>query len=285
MSKKIAVVTDAVSPGFIFDKWYSYYSSLFGAENIYIITYQGLANDFRGFPVGGLIELPVAYNDEVRAKFISNFVNGLLACYDGGVVRVDVDEFLIPDQSGGANSLKTFLETFGGPYLTARGFDLIAADDEDSLELSRPIVVSQRRLAYGNSSLNKVAFTRIPVTWLPGFHSSSVYPRLDTLFLLHLKFVDTKLQYKWREQMSERLDKSVQSLVQYYQPDAKRLETYREGVMRRPIVDGYAGLYRKEHENKFYETIKYDINSHAYRTTQFHDTVLVALPSDFQDII
>ena len=55
--------------------------------------------------------------------------------------------------------------------------------------------------------------------------------------------------------------------------------------MRRPIVDGYLGLYRPEHESKFYQTVKYDQKSNAYRTAQFHDTVLVTLPSDFREVI
>ena len=224
MSKKIAVVTDAVSPSFMFEKWLMYYSGLFGSENIYILTYKGLAKGFRGWPVGGLIELPVAYNDEVRACFVSGFVSALLAAYTG-VVRVDADEFLVPDQRDGALSLKTFLAGFDGPYLSVRGFDVIAGDDEADIDLTRPLLISQRKYAYGNSSLNKVAYTTIPMHWLPGFHSCSVYPKLSPVFMLHLKFVDAKLQYKWREQMTDSLDDAASpDLRQYYTPDAERLE-------------------------------------------------------------
>jgi len=144
MSKKFAVVTDAVSPRFMFEKWLVYYSSLFGIENIYILTYKGLAKGFRGWPVGGLIELPVAYNDEVRACFVSGFVSALLAAYTG-VVRVDVDEFLVPDQRNGAPSLKTFLDGFDGPICQC-------VASTSSLATTRPTSTSRVPFSSRNAS-------------------------------------------------------------------------------------------------------------------------------------
>jgi hypothetical protein len=284
MGKRIAVVTDAISSDFLFQTWYRYYSQQFDASALYVVTYKGLAGRFSGHNLGGLIELPEDYNDRIRASFISNFVTGLLAVYDG-VVRVDVDEMLVPRSVAGIPTLREFLERFEGAYLSARGFDVIASDQDASLDLERRILIDQRKFAYGNSTLNKVAYTTVSTNWLQGFHSCTLFPKFGDLFLFHLKFADTKVQFAWRETMIQSLgENSETELKKYYEPNAERLDAYRKGIVKRPVVFGYDGLYRAEHEDKFLELVRLDPVSRVYRAPQFHDTVLVELPDDLRGV-
>src|SRR3954469_15184174 len=93
---KIAVVTDAVSADAYFPVWYAYYGKQFGARNIYVFTYAPNAAAFSGVQLGGVQLIDDHYNDDLRKEAITAFVCGLLETYEM-VIRVDVDEFLVPD--------------------------------------------------------------------------------------------------------------------------------------------------------------------------------------------
>ena len=281
--KKIAVVSDAVSDGYFFPMWYKYYKSHFGSENLHVVTYKGRGKDFANYHLGSVIELPNDYDDTLRAKFISALVNSMLCAYDA-VVRIDTDEFLVP-QGGAKPGLASFLSASDKPYISARGFDLIAGPDEKSLDVSAPILVDQRRFVYGVTTLNKIAYTTVPANWSEGFHSCSLYPSFDDLYLFHLKFVDIDLQLQWRSIMSGAMAEDAanyEHLRNYYLPDYERLSNYRNGILSRPLVHGYDGLRRSEHTDRFLKETSYQAKGGIYKTPNFHDPVLVELPSELQ---
>lgn len=281
---KISVVTDAVSDEHFFPLWLHYYGSRFGTENLFVITYRGRGTHFKAYDLGGVIELPREYDDALRAKFMSNFVTTLLTTYDG-VVRVDTDEFLVP-QGGASVDLKAFLDDFRGQYISARGFDLIAGKEEQSLDLASSILIDQRKYAYGNTPLNKICFTRTPVSWTAGFHSSTLFPVFADLYLFHLKFVDIDLQLKWRAVMTGALDpnsSNIDHLRHYYRQDYEALSKYRSGILGRPVMDGYDGLRRQEHTQKYLSETQFEGHrSGIYKTPMFHDSVVVKLPEDLR---
>ncbi len=165
-SKKLrtAVITDAVSAEFYFPCWHKYYASQFGVENLYVVTYDGLRAEFKGFDLGGVWETK-AYNNDLRIKIISGLVNVLLEQYDY-VIRVDTDEFIAADPRAFA-SLADYMGTLERPYVTAMGYDVVPARDDKDLVLDDPILLTQRRLAYPYDALNKTCITGIPLTWAP----------------------------------------------------------------------------------------------------------------------
>jgi hypothetical protein len=98
MSKKVAVVSDAA---------------------LHLVTYRGKSSEFFSFKLGGLLELPIDYNDERRARVNSSLTSTLLLNYDV-IVRCDVDEFIIPDPRK-YKSLREYIERLERYYVTALG--------------------------------------------------------------------------------------------------------------------------------------------------------------------
>lgn len=235
MSLKIAVVSDALSPELIFKHWHRYYGGLFGEKNLFLLTYAGLSDQFKNISLGGVIELPVGYDDNTRCKFISSFVTAMLASYDA-VIRVDVDEFLVVDPREGKN-LAEYIETMSTPYLAARGFDIIQMPDEAQLDDNAPYpILAHRSCAYPNSALNKIAITKIPITWTPGFHWANVYPKFGPIFMLHMKRVDIGWQLNWFSKMTENIKNNpkVNELFRdYYRPDEQKIRNFHIDVSRR----------------------------------------------------
>ena len=122
--RKVAVITDAVSPEFWFPFWYEYYSRELGAENLHVFTYRGLSGQFGGYALGSLREIPHDYDDALRARVVSDAAAALLSTHDV-VLRADTDEMLVADPARYAN-LAAYAQSVTLPYVTARGFNVAA---------------------------------------------------------------------------------------------------------------------------------------------------------------
>jgi len=286
MAGRVAVVTDALSPDLIFPIWHRYYSGLFGAASVFVVTYGGLAGAFKSFDLGGLIELPVGYDDNTRRKVISGFVTSLLGCFDT-VIRVDADEFLVVDPRSSV-SLSEYLANFDAPYLSARGFDVCQMPEEPALpEVPDFPILRDRSFAYPNTALNKTCITRVPVAWCQGFHFASVYPKFGPLFMLHMKRLDIGWQLNWFTRMSENITSNPtvpDSLRAYYQPDEEKIRAYHKGVAGRPRLAGIETWYRPRLTAEYLQKIAYDPASGLYHGTYDHELVLCEIPPEWKSI-
>ena len=287
MGFRIAVVTDAVSPDFIFPIWHRYYGSLFGESNLFVVTYKWIGPSFKEFGLGGLIELPVGYNDNNRRAVISQLVSTLLPCYDS-VIRVDADEFLVVDPRV-APSLDVFIKSMKAPYLTARGFDVLQMPDEPPVSANASgSILKDRAFAYPNTALNKTCVVTIPVDWSEGFHWASVPPKFGPLFMLHMKRLDIGWQLAWCRQMTESLQNNNQAeagLHQYYSPDEQRVLDYHKGAANRPFVAGIDSWYRDTLIAKFLEGIALVSSTGLYHGEYGHEQVLCEIPPEWRSII
>jgi hypothetical protein len=295
MPNKIAVVSDAVSPDFIFRYWHRYYSGLFGAKNIFIITYNGLSPLFRDFEFGGIIELPTAYDDQLRRDVIGRFVSTLLPCYET-VIRVDTDEFLVVDPRV-SPSLREFIENnMDVPYLTARGFDVIQLLDEPALpEVPDFPILRDRAFAYPNTALNKTCIVKTDMVWSSGFHWASVFPKFGPLFMLHLKRLDIGWQVNWFSRMSDNIKDNPtapNSLKDYYKPDQQKIIDYHKGVYNRQKLSGIECWYRDQLVTDYIEKIKLVQNTdklghkiRIYSGQYGHEHVLCEIPTEWKNLI
>jgi len=197
--KRVAIITDATSPEYFFPAWHRYYGSLFGTQNLHVVTYAGMKEGFRDFALGNLWGVNAAYDDTLRAGLIGDLVAALLRSHDV-VIRCDVDEFLIPD-SARFTDLADFVERNELPYVTAQGIDVIELAEEAELDLDAPIFGLQRRYGVRATALNKTCVTSAPLRWAEGFHGASAPPIFAGLYLLHLKFADIKKRLAWYETM------------------------------------------------------------------------------------
>jgi hypothetical protein len=186
--RKVAVVTVAVSEKNWFKKWHQYYGRVVGEENLFVLTVKSGAHRFADFPLGKVLELPHQFDDRLGAHAISDFVGVLLSDYDL-VVRVDVDEFLVPDPRSYVG-LRDYLERMTLPYVTAFGLDLFERVGEAPVDMDRPLLGEQRQSVVVAPALHKTSVTGVPIRWAPGFHSATVPPVFDDLYLIHVKLAD-----------------------------------------------------------------------------------------------
>ncbi len=287
MGLRVGVVTDAVSSRFVFPVWHRYYAAQFGAENLFVVTYAGCGAGFRDLRLGGLIELPVGYEDHTRLAAITPLVTSLLACYDV-VIRVDADEFLVVDPRV-APSLAAFVEAMEQPYLTARGFDVIQLPGEPALpEVAAGAILQHRAAAYPNTALNKTAIVRTPVAWAAGFHSASVFPRFGALFMLHMKRLDIGWQMAWFREMTDNIagnPKVEQMFKDYYAPDLARITAYHRDVAVRPHVGGIDAWYRNGLMREFVENIRFTPGDGIYHSTYGHENVLCEIIPEWRALL
>lgn len=277
--RKIALVTDTLSTGYYFPTWLKYYSNFIAHHDIYICGYRSAPLDIQSLPSGNIIYIADDYSDEIRAEKISVLVKSLLDSYDT-VVRVDTDEFLVPDPVKYTN-LGDFLERDFGQLITARGFDVIETTGESKLDLSRPILWQQRKLCYPNNSLNKTCVTRVALEWLPGFHACDHEPRFDDLFLFHLKRADMALQFQWCEHMLTNITADSHA-ANYYNPSREQIIQYHYGISHRPVIRGPGSLYRNDHIEKYLADVKLDRK--YYRSNMDHEPVLVEVGPEMDSL-
>jgi hypothetical protein len=257
--KKTAVITDATSAEFFFPRWKKYYGNLFGAQNLYLVTYQGKGRELFDDGVINIWELYTTYNDSLRAKVISELVATLLHTYDV-VLRCDVDEFLVPDPTKFID-LSDYVEKNELPYVTARGVDLIELADDKPLENDKPILGFQRCYGQRAASLNKTCLTTIPLCWTPGFHATNVFPVFSDLYNFHLKWGDIKSRISWHEKMLEGLFPGS-SEYEYFGIESAHLIEHQNYLASKSRVEGQSS---DDFDRQFLATVSFNPAEKIYQ--------------------
>ena len=216
MTKRVAVVTDAVSSDFYFPLWHRYYAGQFGADNLYVITLETEAASFRRFTLGGLVPTG-SYNNRFRIDVVNQLVNDLLANHDV-VIRVDTDEMLVADPRR-YGTLREYVASLTQSHVTAYGFNVIPDRNQSPLDLDRPVLFHQRNIAYPYDALCKTCITVKSIRWAPGFHFCSEMPLFDHLFLFHLKLADIDLQVKIGSKTASYSDEAM--FIEYHKTNSR----------------------------------------------------------------
>jgi hypothetical protein len=283
----VAVITDAVSPDFMFPIWHKYYGTLFGYQNLFVVTYRGKKGAFSPYEMGGLLELPTEYEDEVRRAAITSHVSTLLTCYEI-VIRVDVDEILVVAPHLHIN-LREYITNSKMPYFTARGFDVIQLPTESPItSAANGNVLRNRDWAYPNTALNKTCVTRVPISWSSGFHWATVYPQFCDLFMLHLKRIDIGWQMHWCNHMRDNAPKTGNArnfLMGYYKSDEKEIVHYHEGVVGRIRLNCESDWYRNETISNFLNNVNLVPETLLYAGKYGHEDVLCRIPDTWKELV
>jgi len=283
IKSEAAVVTQALSAESYFPLWYRYYSRQVGPQNLFVVAPHDAFTEFRDFELGGILTYPSrAFDEPQRAKFMASLCTGLLGHY-ATVITVDTDEFLLPDPRKFA-SLRDFISQNTRPYVTAIGLDVIQAREDPPLDLTMPILIEQRSLAYLTSSLCKTALIRTPVNWGVGFHFCSVYPSMSDLFMFHLKRACVDMQMKWFAKMSE-FDLATDQLKSYYKPELHKIEAFMSKVRGWPVDSGWENLPSGVFLHQFFANVKLDLQDSMYRGSHFTSCRLIKLPDEFTDYL
>jgi hypothetical protein len=277
---RVLVVTDAISTGAYFPAWYAYYIHEFGAENIHVFTYPEHREEFSAYLLGGIHVLEEGYDDDVRMKAITAFVETQLQWHDA-VIRVDVDEFILADPDKFPNLL-SYLKTWNGSHLTAYGFDVIQSLDEPEIDLTKPLL-EQRRFAYALNAMNKTCVARVPLKWSRGFHYCSLPPCFGELFLLHMKRADIDMQAAWNASMREKVatDKFASK---HYSWERDNILDYHQKRFKMEIVDGIGVLRRSAFNQNFLKNIRFARHNRIFEGPFDIEEVNIVIPDSVRTL-
>ncbi len=279
MVPRIAVVTDSISKSFYFPLFLNYYRRELPDADIYVLTPAGRADLFAEFDLAGIIELPIDfYDDTVRAKAMSDLVTELTTRYTH-VVRVDCDEFAVADPRRFA-SLQDYIAECRRDYVTAYGYDIVAAPSDPPLDFSKPILGMQRKFAFALNALNKTCLTSIPMTWGRGFHACQMPPAFDGLFLMHLKRADIDMQFRFGRFIAEltREDKYIRN---YYLMPRDDIVSFHQSLFGREVFGGWDRFLDQAFLDAFQAGLKKSAETGIWEIEYTTSPNLVMLPEEF----
>jgi len=187
---KLAVVTFVFNEIVNLPIWRRYYGENFGDKNLFVIDRE--SNDGSTADLGEVNRIVIprdAFDDRKKTSFVSSFQHSLLQYYDA-VIYTDCDEIMVPNTAR-YRDLSEYVSKMTSGYATCIGLNVLhVLNQEPPLDLNRPIL-AQRRYARFNSATCKTLLSRVPITWMPGFHCLNLQPKIDPdLFLFHTKTMD-----------------------------------------------------------------------------------------------
>jgi FkbM family methyltransferase len=169
--------------------WRAHYGNMVGEANCYVVDHgsdDGSTTDLGSISVIRIPRSPM--HDQKRARFLSDFVSGLLEWYDV-VAYTDVDEFLVADPERWTD-FSAFCAELTGDAINCLGFEVYELPGVDGPLLPSVPVLRQRRWARFSLAMCKPLLVRSRVSWVPGFHASNHPMAFGDLFLFHLHNCD-----------------------------------------------------------------------------------------------
>lgn len=279
---KIAVITDSVSADYFFPIWHRYYSSIFGSENLHVITPPSEASSFKAFALGSLTTVVDDYDDNLRLQFVQKKIKELFSDYDA-IIRVDTDEFIIADPAR-HNGLRDYFESLSSDYVTARGFDVFQASGDEVLDPTSPILGYQRKLAFANAAMNKTCFVKREVRWNRGFHCTDSMPKLGDLFLFHLKRVDISWQVRWNAHVAAKIQNDA-FIRSYYETPRSQIEQFHSDLSERECVVDSNSVYRESFIERWLKTFRRNDELGTIDGEYIIDTLNIEIPERFWGMV
>lgn len=273
-----AVITDALSDDYFLPVWIDYYGRCFGAENLFVVSYE---RDLAIPPgrVGRQLRLERPYDQHLRVQLINEVVPELLKRY-ACVIRVDVDEFLVPDPRKYAD-LRQYVETRSDAYVTAQGLDVVETAADRQLAYDVAPLLGQRSAAVKASAYSKTCLVRTPIRWFPGFHTADVAPAFDDLYLFHMKFADAGRRLVWFDHMAERC-KADAVQVRHFRAGRREFLSTLDYFRALPPARGEAGLRDSSYRRIMESAVRLGPSGdYGFRDIPTTAPALCEIPADF----
>ncbi len=192
--RSCAVVTMTYNESHFMPIWARYYGGVFGAERCYVIDHGSDDGSTAELGNVNILRIPRSPKHNLkRANFVSNFVTSLLEWYET-VIYTDIDEILVPDPDKYAD-LADFCDRIVHPVVTAIGLNLYHVPEERPIQPGKPIL-SQRKWGRFLFSMCKPLVTKVPIKWVPGFHTADHPMVFDNLYHFHLHDYDLDVTVK-----------------------------------------------------------------------------------------
>ncbi|WP_421761982.1 glycosyltransferase family 2 protein [Devosia sp.] len=190
---RVAVICTVYNEAILLPLWLTYYGSLFGLDNLYLIddgSTDGSTDNLGGVNVIKIDQAEI--DQDLRCRDVSFFHNEIKRLYDA-VIYVDIDEFLVPDPLFGVG-LRDYIERTALDHFNAVGLNVIQhISDEPDYSPSRG-VFEQRRFVQFERGYCKQLIHKAPVFWGIGFHNTTEPVAMAAgLYLFHLRAMDVTI--------------------------------------------------------------------------------------------
>jgi hypothetical protein len=190
---RLAAFTIAYNEALMIPIWAKYYAEVVGPENLYILDHASDVDYTTMVPKGvKVIRLPRdAFDNFLIARTVAMFQRFLLESYDS-VLYTDSDEFVCADpELAAGRTLRDVLLQLDVPIGITTGFNLWHdLANESAYDPAKPLL-SQRRMLARETHMDKPLIARVPLSWVPGFHSAlEGGTRVPGLYMVHLRWFD-----------------------------------------------------------------------------------------------
>ena len=190
---RVAVICTVYNEAILLPLWLTYYGSLFGLDNLYLIDDGSTDGSTDNLGAVNVIRIDQAEIDQDRrCRDVSFFHNEIKRLYDA-VIYVDIDEFLVPDPLLGVG-LRDYIERTALDHFNAVGLNVIQhISAEPDYSPSRG-VFKQRRFVQFERSYCKQLIHKARVFWSVGFHNTTEPVAMAAgLYLFHLRAMDVTI--------------------------------------------------------------------------------------------
>lgn len=204
MKKQKCIFTIIRDEPVFIEIWLSYYLQFFDPDDIYILHHES-DNEFdkwiyKKHEENANIET-ISYKETFDHPWLLSTVQAkqkqLLEDYEV-VLFAEVDEIIWHPYG-----LDTFINCLDCNVATCRGLEIVHHfNDEPAIDLSKPLL-AQRSYCYYAKLYDKTLISKIPLTWIWGFHTcgEQVKPNID-LHLIHLHKLDFGIA--WQRNLSHK---------------------------------------------------------------------------------
>lgn len=282
---KIAVITMVYNERINLPVWVGHYSAQCPGCELFVIDHGSDESVRETLDGVNVLRIPRSDFDERRRAEMVTRLHGMLLLEFDWVLHTDCDE-LVVSRSG--ETLSQSLENEGEDVsaVTAVGMNLWhRVGTEPALDRTRPIG-EQRRYATFEKSMCKPFASRVPIAWIPGFHTSNLPPHFGLgYYLVHAKYVDYD-EAEGRLKLTTGLNWSAEALEKGWSSH-QRIDA---GKLRRKF-EGIAGFVDKgavsefdfdEEPVRFVEGCVEDSNGNWRCDTVFPGKI-VQIPQDVLD--
>lgn len=290
--KLLGVLTMAYQDYFFVERWYRYWSSQIGAENIYLLSH---GNDpmHREIAQGAnILNLPREEGmfkfDRRRWKAMSFISSGLLEFYKWMIVS-DVDEIVIADPCS-APSVSDWLTMKAGSgkdtllNISPLCLELIHLPQEEPERIvSDATILSRRRIFRPNRNYSKPCIVGAPVIFGPGGHRNNLGPRYlpDDVYTLHLKFFDYEKLAETAEGRKKIVNEAEKAGSRTLQGWQRTMDNYRDIVASMTLSDETIELHQYRAAMRK-QRLKYSNNQ--YEWGKAYNDKLYRLPERFSTV-
>lgn len=284
---KIAIITMVYNESLNLPMWVNHYSNQCPGSELYVIDHGSDISVRESQGGVNVLRIPRSdFDERRRAELVSRLHNTLLLEFDW-VFYTDCDE-LIVSATHGTISEALAEEDNSVKSIVAVGMNLWhRIDEEKEFDRSRSIS-EQRQYATFEKFMCKPFTARVPISWIPGFHTSNLPPCFGSgYYQIHTKYID---HHEALERLaltsglnwsSEALEKGWSS---HQRVSAEKLTTKFKNISGLIAQDKISDFEFDDHVSRFLSQSVEDSKGN-YRCDAVYEGMIVRVPSELLGLL